>query len=215
MTKVWEPPIAYSGAITGFLVQSALFCEYKPLHDARNLSRITEGEARRLTRRMLKALRSAERNGRVFVKSVLVGELDGYPLIVSPDAVYFVNGVPRAVVKSRIRGSLIYYESDWAGLILASHILLTQYKVDTIIMVLIVGRDGGKLRHALIEFKNSGIRAGIGEGWKIITRIYDDIRLFKQLRSAIDVLVGRRMPRRPPTSRCRVCPYRDNCPWST
>jgi len=210
---VWEPPIAYTGAITGYLVESALYCNYKPLLDARNSEKITPSEARKLTRKMLKTLNNVKKTGRSFVKAVLVGELEGYPVIVSPDAIYFVDGIPKAVIRSKIRKTQRYYRSDWASLILASHILSERYNIDTLTMALVLAVDKTRLMQALSSIKSEGAKPSLGNGWKVVTRIYDGIQELGELKEAISVIVGRENPRPPHPNKCQKCVYNKTCPW--
>lgn len=209
----WEPPIAYTGAITGYLVESALYCGYKALLDARKARRIGPGEARRLTRRMLRALDSAPNEGSWFARTILVGELNGYPLIVSPDAIHFVNGRPHSVIKSRIRASLKHYESDWASLLLASFILAAMYYSDRIVMTLVLAVNRDRLVEALSFIKREGVKPARGDGWRVITRIYDGEENLEVLRGALEVIVGEASPSYPPASRCKPCHHRSYCPW--
>lgn len=211
---MWEPPITYTGAITGYLVESALYCNYKPLLDARNSGKITPGEARKLTRRMLKILNNVKKTGCNFVKSVLVGELEGYPVIVSPDAIYFVDGIPRAVIRSKIRKTQRHYRSDWASLLLASYILSERYNIDTITMALVVGVDKTRLMQALSSMKTGGAKPSLGNGWKVVTRIYSGMQELGELKGAISVIVGRENPRPPRPNKCQKCVYAKTCPWT-
>lgn len=211
---VWEPPIAYTGAITGYLVESALYCNYKSLLDARNSRKITPGEARKLTRWMLKTLNNVKKNGRSFVKSVLVGELEGYPVIVSPDAIYFVDGIPKAVIRSKIRKTQRHYRSDWASLMLASHILSERYNIDTLTMALVLAVDKTRLMQALSLIKSGGAKPSLGNGWKVVTRIYSGIQELEELKGAINVIVGRETPRLPHSNKCQKCVYNKICPWT-
>jgi len=211
---VWEPPIAFTGAITGYLVESALYCNYKSLLDARNTGKITPGEARKLTRRMLKTLNNVKRTGDSFLKTVLVDELDGYPVIVSPDAIYFVDGIPRAVIRSKIRKTVRHYQNDWASLLLASHIITERYSIDTITMALVLGVDKTRLMQALSSIKIEGVKPLLGNGWKVVTRIYSGIQELGELQRAINVIVGRENPQPPHPNKCQKCIYAKTCPWS-
>lgn len=210
---MWEPPIAYTGAVTGYLVASALYCEYKPLHEARSSKKLTPGEARRLTRKMLATLKNAPDKGRFFVRTTLIGEIEGYPLVVSPDAVYMENGVPRGVIKSRIRPSLRHYTSDWVSLVLSSYILAEAYGVDNIMMALVLGADKTALMQALQAVKRDGPRPRMGENWRVVTRVYTGLEDLAPYRRAVDVIVGRAHPTPPPSERCPKCQYRSQCPW--
>lgn len=211
---MWEPPIAYTGAITGYLVEPALYCNYKSLLEARNSGKITPGDARRLTRKMLRTLKNVKRTGGTFVKSILVGELDGYPVIVSPDTIYFVDGIPRAVIRSKIRKKLRHYLTDWASLLLASYILSERYNVETITMALVLGIDKTRLMIALSSITTDGVKPSLGNGWRIVTRIYSGREELGELRKAIDVVVGRENPRPPHPTKCKKCNYAQSCPWT-
>ena len=211
----WEAPIAYTGAVTGYLLESSYYCEYKPLLDAKRTERIGPGRARELARKMLEALKRVPGKGRVFVKVTLVGDIDGVPAVVSPDAVYYEDGRPRAIVRARMRGRLRVYPGDWAPLILAAHILETTTNTGDITLAVAVGLDEPSLARALSNLKMHGPKPAKGGKWMVTTRIYNPVADLHELRDKIALLTGGRPPRVGGGGRrCRYCPYNGECPWS-
>lgn len=210
-----EPPIAYTGAITGYLIQSALYCEYKPYIEAKRKSKITPGLARRIVQRTLEAIRRIPADGKAFVKLTLAGEIMGYPAITSPDAVYFENGQPKAVIRGRIRPSRRDYPGDWAVLALASLLLsqITGRDPDTISLTLALAENEAALEEAMRKIKNAGPKPAKNTAYTIKTRILSGDEILQLLMRPVRILVGLDQPRSPARSRCLSCRYRIECPY--
>ncbi len=210
----WEAPIAYTGVATGYLVQSALYCEYSVLHEARASKRVSPSVARRLAREALQAIRGA-RSG--WATLTIAGEVLGVPVIVSPDALLVKDGRPVAVVRARVRRSLNHYPGDWAPLYLAAAALdgLFEGKLDSsLTLALILAEDHARLAEALAKVRSLGPKPSRGDGWTVVTRVYTFEDARRLLSRPLDIIVGRSRPRPPPPSRCAKCRWRESCPWS-
>jgi len=163
----WEPPLAYTTAASGYLVEQALYCEYRPLHIARSEKKPRPGPARLLTGAILSA---TGRTG--WTRVVLRGEVLGVPVAVSPDAVLVGDDGVRAIVKSRIRRGLKLLEADWAQLYLAGLLVEGQGGGEPL-LVQAVAEDKARLHHTLTTLFRAGPKPLMGEGWKVVTRVYD------------------------------------------
>ncbi len=209
----WEPPIAYTGAVTGWLLEATMYCEYRSLLEAKRAGPVRPGQARLLARRMLEAIRGA-RDG--WARLTVAGEALGVPVIVSPDAVLVEKGRPRVLLRARRRRTLRSYPGDWAPLMLAALALdeaLGGLDAD-LILALVLAVDNARLADALSAVKAQGPRPARGDGWLVSTRVYDRGSAEAALREPISLIAGRRRPRPPPPGRCAKCPWRGECPWA-
>lgn len=209
MVVAWEPPIAYTGVVTGYLLQSALYCPYRALLEARRSKRIPPGEARRLARRMLEELG----RGGGWRRLTIAGEALGVPVIVSPDWVYVEEGRPRILLRARIRSRLRTSIYDWAPLMLAA-LVLDEAGGHEPLLEVVVAADRGALRRGLEwAHANPGV-PGRGEGYLASTRVYDRGEALRLLAPLVGVLAGERLPGPPPgPGRCARCPLRGECPY--
>ncbi|MCE4620239.1 MAG: hypothetical protein F7C33_04365 [Desulfurococcales archaeon] len=210
-----DPPIAYTGAITGYLIQSALYCEYKPYIEAKKQTRITPGLARRIVQRTLETIKQIPRVGKAYVKLTLAGEIMGYPAITTPDAVYFENARPKAIIRGKIRPNLRDYPGDWAVLALASLLLgqITGRDPDTIVLALALARDEEALREAVWKIKNEGPKPAKNPAYTIKTRILGEDEILRLLARPVRLLVGLVQPRPPAGNKCSACSLRTECPY--
>ena len=210
-----EPPITYTGAITGYLIQSALYCEYKPYIEAKRQTRITPGLARRIVQKTLETIRQIPRKGKAFVKLTLAGEIMGYPAITTPDAIYFENGQPKAIIRGKIRPSLKDYPGDWAVLALASLLLgqITGRDPDTITLTLALARNEKALKEAIGKIKTEGPKPAKSPAYTVKTRILGEGEILKLLARPVRVLVGLEQPRPPAKNKCSSCNLRTECPY--
>ena len=208
-----DPPIAYTGAITGYLIQSALYCEYKPYIEAKKQTRITPGLARRIVQRTLETIRQIPRKGKAYVKLTLVGAIMGYPAITTPDAVYFENAQPKAIIRGKIRPSLRDYPGDWATLNLAGILLNQMINTETLHLILVLATDEESLREALQTLKTIGIKPYKTNKIKIINRVFDEGNALSLLARPIKILTGEVKPKPAPPSKCNSCKVRSDCPY--
>ena len=208
-----DPPIAYTGAITGYLIESALYCEYKPYIEAKRQTRITPGLARRTVQRTLETIRKIPAEGKAYVKLTLAGEIMGYPAVTTPDAVYFENGQPKAIIRGKIRPSLRDYPGDWATLNLAGILLNQITNAKPLHLILVLAIDEESLIEALQTLKTTGVKPYKTNKIKIITRIFDEENAIQQLTRPIKVLIGEQLPKKPSILRCSKCPLRRKCPY--
>ena len=210
-----DPPIAYTGAITGYLVQSALYCEYKPYIEARRQTRITPGLARRIVQRALETIRNIPRGGKAFVKLTLAGEIMGYPAVTTPDAVYFENAQPKAIIRGKIRPSLKDYQGDWAVIALANLLLsqITGREPDMIILTLALAKNEVALREAMSIIKREGLKPAKNSAYVIKTRIMGEEDIYKILARPVKVLAGLVQPKSPGRYKCLHCNLRMECPY--
>ena len=209
-----DPPIAYTGAITGYLIQSALYCEYKPYIEAKRQTRITPGLARRIVQKTLETIRRIPAEGKAYVKLTLAGEIMGYPAVTTPDAVYFENGHPKAVIRGKIRPSLRDYPGDWAVLALASLLLsqITGRDPDTIMLTLALARNERALKEAVWKIKNEGPKPAKSPAYTVKTRILGEDEILRLLARPVRVIVGLEPPRLPARNKCSSCSLRTECP---
>jgi len=207
----WEPPIAYTGAATGSLVRAAFYCEVSLLYEARQQGPVKPGLARRLARTALGAARGA-RSG--WARETIVGEALGVPVVVSPDAVLYESGEPRALLAARVRRGLRGYPGDWAPLALAALTLDNSLGgLDgRLTLVLVLAEDHARLSEALSHVKASGPRPAKAPGWVASTRVYDRAWAERLLARPLAVIAGRARPRPPPPGRCSKCRWRGSCP---
>jgi len=203
---VWEPPLAYTPAATGYLVEQALYCEYRPLHIARSQRKPRPGPARRMTTTFLTAI------GAGWARILLQGEVLGVPVAVSPDAVLVEEGRITAIAKARIRRGLRLYPPDWAPLYLAG-LIAEQQGAQNPTLIQIVAEDKARLHHALTTLYRAGPKPAMGEGWKITTRVYDPQTALETVARPLQVLAGHTTPRPPNPATCQKCPYSRDCPW--
>ncbi len=211
-----EPPIAYTGVVKGYMVESALYCEYKPYLDALREDRVSPGIARRIAKRALDLASNVTKVGSGYVRIIITGRLFNYPVIVSPDAIYFEHGRPRAILRARIRRSLRPHPGDWAILYLAGLLLresFDQLKDVDLLLVLILAVDERVLSKTLSRIKYMKPRPFNGEGVKAITRIFDEDEALSLVSRPLKIITGEQHPRPPPPSKCMACAYRENCPF--
>jgi len=208
----WEPPIAYTGAATGSLVRAAFYCEVSLLHEARRQGPVKPSLARRVARAALGAARGA-RSG--WARETIAGEAMGVPVVVSPDAILYEDGEPRALLAARVRRGLRGYPGDWAPLALAALALdnaLGGGLDGRLTLVLVLAGDHASLSEALAHVKASGPKPAKGQGWHATTRVYDRSWAEHLLARPLAVIAGRAQPRPPPPGRCAKCRWRGSCP---
>ncbi len=210
----WEPPIAYTGAVTGSLLEAALYCDYRALLQAREQAegRGSPGEARKLARRTLDVV--SRRASRGYARPVIEAVVMGIPVVVSPDAVLYRDSRPVAVVRARKRRDPRPRPRDWAYLYLAGLALEESQGVGDLVLVLVTATNDVALHNALSRLRAMEEPRPLASGeWRITTRVYDREEALRVVARPLRLLAGLEDPRPPSPAKCKKCILRDSCPY--
>lgn len=148
-----------------------------------------------------------------YTRMTFKGEINGIPAIVTPDLTILEDGKPVGYIRVKQRKNLKIYDSDYAGLLLASYLDDEEEKRDHEKKLIVIAySETSALIEALKRLLETRIYPAKGEKWAIGIRVYDRYIAERFLLKAINVLARDTPPLPHVSPRCNYCSLREECP---
>ncbi len=196
--------------ITGTLLEKMLVCEMQAwLYYVKTLEtpvKPRQGKARRAS---LLALDLVGPGRYRLVRRRFEGSVNGVAASVTPEIAVLEGDRIVGFARSRIRGSLRIYRSDYGPLYLASYLAGLEYPKLAVVVV----ENASYLVEAIKYIVEKGLRAYATDHWRIEVRIADPGEINTLVERAARLVSGAVEPRPSRSARiCMYCPFRSECP---